>query len=274
MKALRRIYTALVFIFLYAPIGLLILLSFNTSKNTFKISGFTLNGYKQLFGGAGHLLSLFGNSLILALVASVIAAVLGTMAALGISRMRKPMRNLIMYITNIPMTNPDIVTGVSMALLFVFIGMIFKIENILGFWTLLVAHVTFGLPYVILSVMPKIGQMDPNLVNAATDLGCTPAKAFFKITLREIMPGILTGAVMTFALSLDDFVISYFVYGPSFTTLPVEIYNYTKKPIPTSVYALFTLIFAVLLVLMIIMNVMVAKGYRNPAGSDKKEPEK
>lgn len=260
MKVVRRIYTAFVFIFLYAPIALLILLSFNTTKNTFKISGFTLNGYEQLFSGAGNLLPLFGNSLLLALFSALIAALLGTAAAVGISKMKKPLRSAVMYVTNIPMTNPDIVTGVSMALLFVFIGMIFRVENILGFWTLLIAHVTFGLPYVILSVMPKIGQMDPNLVSAAQDLGCTPAQAFFKVTLREIMPGIISGAVMAFALSLDDFVISYFVYGPTFTTLPVEIYNYTKKPIPTSVFALFTLIFAVLFILMIIVNYAGSRG--------------
>lgn len=263
MKIFRRVYTILIFVFIYAPIALLILLSFNSGKSTYHISGLSFDGYKQLFSGAGNLLSLFGNSLILALVSAVIATVLGTVAALGISRMRKPMRRVVMYITNIPMTNPDIVTGVSMALLFVFIGMIFRVENILGFWTLLIAHVTFGLPYVILSVIPKLKQMEPNLVDAALDLGCTPTKAFFKVTLHEIMPGVISGALMAFALSLDDFVISYFVYGPTFTTLPVEIYNYTKKPIPTSVYALFTLIFIVLFIAMIVMNTITSKEGNN-----------
>ena len=170
-----------------------------------------------------------------------------------------------MGMTNIPITNPDIVTGVSVALMFAFTGTILKLNSVLGFWTLLIAHVTFNLPYVILNVMPRIAQMDPNLTDAAMDLGCTPAKAFFKVTLHEIMPGVIAGALMSFTMSLDDFVISYFVTGFGFVTLPVEIYNYTKKPIHPKVYALFTLLFLVILILMIVMNILQARSENRKA---------
>ena len=154
------------------------------------------------------------------------------------------------------MTNPEIVTGVSLALLFAFVGVILRINAVLGFWTLLIAHITFNLPYIILNVMPKLSQMDPDLTEAALDLGCTPVQAFFKVVLHEIMPGIISGALMAFTMSLDDFVISYFVTGSDFVTLPVEIYSYTKKPIHPKVYALFTLIFLAILVLMVTMNLL------------------
>ena len=187
-------------------------------------------------------------------LSSITATVLGTMAAVGICKMKKRMRSLVLTVTNIPMTNPDIVTGVSLALLFVFIGSFMKQNNILGFWTLLIAHITFNLPYVRLSVMPRRNQMDRNLTDAALDLGCTPLQSFFKITMPEIMPGIISGLTMAFTLSLDDFVISYFVYGPSFSTLPIEIYSYTKKPMPPTIYALFTVMFISILLLLFLMN--------------------
>ena len=166
-----------------------------------------------------------------------------------------------MSLTNIPMTNPDIVTGVSLSLLFVFIGTkLLGQRNSLTFWTLLIAHVTFNLPYVILNVMPKLKQMDDSLVNAAMDLGCTRVQAFFKVTIHEIMPGVISGAIMAFTMSLDDFVISYFVTGLDFVTLPVEIYSYTKKPIQPKIYAMFTLLFLLIFVLMVISNVIQLMG--------------
>ena len=158
---------------------------------------------------------------------------------------------------------PDIVTGVALALLFAFAGTILKTNSVLGFWTLLIAHITFNLPYVILNVMPKLQQMDKDLVEAALDLGCTPFQSFTKVVIHEIMPGIISGALMAFTMSLDDFVISYFVTGSSFITLPVEIYNYTKKPIQPKIYALFTLMFIVILVLMVVMNLLQAKSEKN-----------
>ena len=222
MKVFGKIFTAIIFILLYAPIFVLVALSFNTSKSTVMIDGFTFQWYKELFTNS-NLMGLLLNTLILAVTSSVVATLLGTTAALGISKMKKRTRNLVMSVTNIPMSNPEIVTGVSLALLFVFIGTWLKIDDVLGFGTLFIAHVTFNLPYVILSVMPKLRSMDRTMIDAALDLGCTPAQAFRKITLPEIMPGVVSGFVMAFTLSLDDFVISYFVSGSTFTTLPVEI---------------------------------------------------
>ena len=198
------------------------------------------------------------NSLIVAVLSALISTVLGTAASLGIYSMSRRGRSLAMGVTNIPLTNPEIVTGVSLALLFAFVGQILKVRGILGFWTLLIAHITFNLPYVILSVMPKLRQMDSNLWEAAQDLGCTPGKAFFKVVIHEIFPGIISGGLMAFTMSLDDFVISYFVYGPNFVTLPVEIYNYTKKPLQPKIYALFTLLFLVILLVMVVMNLLQA----------------
>lgn len=258
-NTVSNIYTTIVFIFLYLPIFVLIVMSFNTSKDTVSFEGFTLDWYAELFRPGSDLLRLLRNTLIIAVLSSLISTILGTMAAVGIHSMKRRMRDIVMSITNIPMTNPDIVTGVSLALLFAFIGSILKVQNILGFATLLIAHITFNLPYVILSVMPKLRQMDPHLTEAALDLGCTPMQAFFKVTLPQIMPGVISGMIMAFTLSLDDFVISYFVTGPSFITLPVEIYNYTKKPMQPTVYALFTVMFVAILILMIVMNVLQAK---------------
>ena len=264
MKVFSKVYTILIFVFLYAPIAVLIALSFNTTKSTYGFDGFTLSWYKNLFSDSG-LISLLLNTLLLAVCASVISTVIGTMAAIGICKMKKKMQRLILTITNIPMTNPDIVTGVSLALLFVFAGTLLRTNEILGFGTLLIAHITFGLPYVILSVLPKLKQMNPNLTDAALDLGCTPIQSFFKVMIHEIMPGIISGFTMVFTLSLDDFVISYFVYGPSFSTLPIEIYSYTKKPMSPTVYALFTIMFAAILLLMIFSNIMQARDEKKYA---------
>jgi len=211
------------------------------------------------------LLPLLLNSIIVAVISSLLATVLGTAAALGIHSMGPRLRRFTMGVTNIPLTNPEIVTGVSLALLFAFVGNMLKINNILGFVTLLIAHITFNLPYVILSVMPKLQQMDPDLREAALDLGCTPLQAFFKVVIHEITPGIVSGALMAFTMSLDDFVISYFVYGPEFVTLPVEIYNYTKKPLQPKIYALFTLLFAAILLVMVIMNLLQVRDDKRNA---------
>ena len=258
MKRASRIITVIVFIFLYIPILILVIASFNTGTDLAVFKEFTFRQYGELFKDSS-LLKLALNSVIVAVSSTLIATVLGTMASVGIYNMRGKMRSLVMGVTNIPMTNPDIVTGVSLALMFAFTGTILRINSILGFTTLLIAHVTFNLPYVILNVMPKLHQMDTNLTEAALDLGCTPVQAFFRVTIHEIMPGIVAGALMSLTMSLDDFVISYFVTGSSFVTLPVEIYNYTKKPIHPKLYALFTVIFFVILALMIIMNIIQSR---------------
>ena len=262
MKHFNKTVTILVFIFLYIPMIVLAVASFNSGMDIASFKGFTLRQYGNLFKDDA-LLTLLRNSLIIAVLSSLIATVFGTMAAVGIYSMKGRLRKLVMTMTDIPMTNPDIVTGVALALLFAFTGTMLKINSILGFGTLLIAHITFNFPYVILNVMPKLQQMDPDLEEAALDLGCTPFQAFTKVILHEIMPGVLSGALMAFTMSLDDFVISYFVTGSGFITLPVEIYNYTKKPIQPKIYALFTLMFAVILVLMAVMNLLQAKSEKN-----------
>ena len=274
MKKTNRLITVLIFIFLYIPMAVLIVASFNTGKDITHFEGFTLNRYVELFHDE-HLLKLLGNSLLVSILASLIATVFGTISAVGINALNPKMRQAAMTLTNIPMTNPDIVTGVSLGLLFVFVGTkMLGQRDSLTFWTLLIAHITFSLPYVILNVMPKLKQMDRSLTDAAMDLGCTPFQAFYKVTLPEIMPGIISGGIMAFTMSLDDFVISYFVSGLDFVTLPVEIYSYTKKPIQPKIYAMFTLLFGLIFVLMVAMNVMQIQGdqkkKQNRAVSDSK----
>ena len=260
MKRANRLITVLIFIFLYIPMVVLIAASFNTGKNITHFDGFTLQQYVKLFRDDG-LLELLRNSLIVSVLASLIATAFGTVAAIGINGLNPKLRKAAMSLTNIPMTNPDIVTGVSLSLLFVFVGTkLLGQRNSLTFWTLLIAHVTFNLPYVILNIMPKLKQMDESLTDAALDLGCTHIQAFFKVTIHEIMPGIISGAIMAFTMSLDDFVISYFVTGLDFVTLPVEIYTYTKKPIQPKIYAMFTLLFLLIFVLMVISNVIQLMG--------------
>ena len=260
MKKTNRALTVLIFIFLYIPMAVLIVASFNTGKDITHFEGFTLNRYVELINDE-HLLSLLGNSLLVSILASLIATVFGTLSAVGINALNPRLRQAAMTLTNIPMTNPDIVTGVSLSLLFVFVGTeMLGMRDSLTFWTLLIAHITFNLPYVILNVMPKLKQMDRSLTDAAMDLGCTPFQAFYKVTLPEIMPGIVAGGIMAFTMSLDDFVISYFVTGNSFITLPVEIYSYTKKPIQPKIYAMFTLLFVLIFVLMVAMNLMQLRG--------------
>ena len=258
MKKFSKYFTVVIFIFLYIPMIALAVASFNTGKDIAVFEGFTLQQYAELFRDHS-LLTLLAHSAIISILSSLAATILGTMAAVGLHNARGRLRSAIMTLTNIPMTNPDIVTGVSLALLFAFAGTAMKKNDILGFWTLLIAHITFNLPYVILSVLPKLTQMDPDLEDAALDLGCTPFQAFFKVILHDIMPGVISGFMMAFTMSLDDFVISYFVTGSSFITLPVEIYNYTKKPIHPKIYALFTLMFLTILVLMIMMNLLQGK---------------
>ena len=272
MKRANKIFTTLIFVFLYIPMVVLIVASFNTGKDMAHFEGFTFQQYARLFRD-DSLLALLGNSLIVSVLASSIATVFGTVAAVGIHGLNPKMRKTVMSLTNIPMTNPDIVTGVSLSLLFVFVGSrMLGQRNSLTFWTLLIAHITFNLPYVILNVMPKLHQMDSSLRDAAMDLGCTPVQAFFKVTLPEIMPGVAAGAIMAFTMSLDDFVISYFVSGLDFVTLPVEIYSYTKKPIQPKVYAMFTLLFGLIFLLMVTMNLMQLRSDKKKVAQQTKVP--
>ncbi len=268
MKIFSKIYIGLIFFLLYIPIVVLIVFSFNESESLATFSGFSLKWYRELFQDDEAFRALL-NSLILAVSSSVIATVLGTFGALGLHRMRtKWLKQPIMTLTNIPMMNPDIVTGVSMMLLFVAVAGILLGDNgsFLGFGALLIAHITFNLPYVILSVLPRFKQLDKSLSEAAQDLGCTPARAFFSVELPEIVPGILSGLMMSFTLSLDDFVISHFVSSPDFQTLPLYIYNQTAHNVKFSMYALSALIVAVILIILVIVNFAGSVGERRNRG--------
>ncbi len=269
MKIFSKLYPILVFLFLYAPILVLVIFSFNESSSTSMFSGFTLQWYKTLFEDDATFRALY-NTIILAICSSLIATVLGTAAAVGIDKLKKgPARSGIMAVTNIPMMNPEIVTGISMMLLFVFAGSLVSNSAVLGFGTMLIAHVTFNLPYVILNVLPKLRQTDRNLAEAAQDLGCKPVSAFFKVVLPSIMPGVITGMIMSFTLSLDDFIISYFTSGPGFQTLPIAIFSMTKKRVKPDMYALSAIIFVSILVLLIFYNIAQQKSEDRDKGKEK-----
>ena len=262
MKFLSKFYIALIFLILYAPILVVILFSFNESGNLSSFSTFTLEWYEELFKD-NEALDALKNSLILAVSSSIIATIIGTLAAFGISRAKnRYYKQTLESVANIPMMNPDIVTGVSMMLLFVGVGTMIGARSTLGFGTMLIAHTTFNLPYVILQVLPKFRQMDKNLTEAALDLGCTPMQTFFKVELPSIMPGIVSGLMMSFTLSLDDFVISHFVSSPDFKTLPLYIYTQTAHEVKFSMYALCTLMILAILFLLIAVNVAGSMGER------------
>ncbi len=255
MKTLSKIYMALVFIILYIPIIVLMLFSFNSTSNTGLFTGFSLYWYKELFNSPDTFNAL-KNTLILAFSSATISTVLGTLATVGIMKFkRKITKSTLLGITNVPIMNPDIVTGISMMLLFVFIGTFLGLSEKLGFWTLLIAHITFCLPYVILSVRPKMMAMNKALPEAAMDLGCTPIQSFFKVELPNIMSGIISGFILAFTLSLDDFVISYFTTGNDFQTLPLLIYSMTKKEVKPDIYALSTLMIVAVTVLLVLSNI-------------------
>lgn len=254
MKVLSKLYMGIIFFLLYVPIGVLVVFSFNESGNLAEFSGFTLDWYNELFNDSEALSSLL-NSVILAITSGALATVIGTFGALGLSKMRnRYVKGTVKALTNIPMMNPDIVTGVSMMLLFVAFATLIKAQSVFGFWTMLIAHTTFSLPYVILSVMPRFKELDISLSEAAQDLGCTPSGAFFKVELPEIVPGIISGFMLSFTMSLDDFVISHFVSSPDFQTLPLYVYNQTAHNVKFSMYALCTLIVTVILAILLVVN--------------------
>lgn len=262
MRTGAKLYTALIFIFLYAPIAVMLFFSFNSGSSTAVFEGFSLKWYAELFSDA-QTLNAVKNTLILAVSSSAIATVVGTAAAFGIHHMKsRYLRQLTMSVTNVPMMNPDIITGISLMLLFVFVGGMMGLATKLNFFTMLIAHITFSVPYVILSVLPKLRQMDVSLPEAALDLGCTPMQSFFKVQLPAILPGVFSGMIMAFTLSLDDFVISYFTMGVDFMTLPVHIYDMTKKNVKPDMYALATLIFVVVLILLLLSNRESSKDER------------
>lgn len=257
-----RVCLIITLIFMYAPILVLIVFSFNDSKSRTVWTGFSFHWYVDLFSDTRILKSL-ATTLEVSVLAMIIATILGTAAAVGIASMRRKPRSIVLAINNIPMTNADIITGVSLMMLFVFafgafnntIGQALGISLRTGFGTLLLAHITFDVPYVILSVMPKFNQLDPNLYEAAMDLGGTPWYSFRKVVLPELMPGIISGAVLSFTMSVDDFIISYFTAGSGVSTLSMEIYSMTRKRISPEINALSTLVFVVVLLVLIIVNI-------------------
>ena len=256
-KYASRIYLCVIFAVLYIPILTLILFSFNDSESTANFTGFSLDWYTKLFSDENAFIAL-RNTVILAVSSALLSTIIGTAAAEGIYRMRsKWFKTVVTSVTNVPMMNPDIVTGVSFMLFFAAVVGLFQIADYdsIGFAAMLIAHTTFCLPYVILNVLPRINELGESLSEAALDLGCTPVQAFFKVKLPNIMPGVISGAVMAFTLSLDDFVISYFVSPSNFQTLPLLIYSMTKKTVKPDMYALSTLIIVTVFTLLILSNI-------------------
>lgn len=246
-RILKTSYLALIVLFLYVPIITLIILSFNSSKSRVSWGGFSLKWYVELFKDQA-IMSALQNTIIIALVSSLVAVVIGTLAAVAISNMHKKGKSIYMAVTNIPMLNADIVTGISLLLCFIAFGIS------LGFKTILIAHITFNIPYVILSVLPKLKKDEIYLREAALDLGATEMQAFFKVTLPDIFPGIMAGFMLAFTMSLDDFIITYFTKGAGINTLSTLIYAQTKRGVKPSIYALSTLIFVFVLILLLIFN--------------------
>lgn len=248
-KYLQKIYLALIFILLYAPIVTLIVLSFNQSKTRAKWGGFTLKWYKELLKNE-QIMSAFYTTLIIAFVSAAIATVIGTAAAIAIQGMKQKWKTMYMGLTNIPMMNAEIVMGVSLMLLFIAFHMT------LGFGTILIAHITFNIPYVILSVMPRLRQTNVSTYEAAMDLGATPLSAFFKVVLPDLAPGITSGFLLAFTMSLDDFIITYFTRGAGINTLSTLIYSEVRKGIKPTMNALSTVMFVSVLLLLVLMNTL------------------
>lgn len=271
MKILSKIYLGIIFAFLYAPIAVMIVFSFNDSKSRSVWKGFTFGWYEKLLND-GSIIDALKTTLIVAVVAAFFATVIGTFAAIGISAMKGKVKSLVMTITNIPMVNPEIVTGVSLMLLFVsFFAVLSKVGIKLefGMGTLILSHISFNIPYVILSVMPKLRQMNKHSYEAALDLGCHPISAFFRVIVPEIMPGIMTGMLMAFTLSLDDFIISYCTSGTSAQTLSVLVYSMTRKNVNPKINALSALMFITVFALMLIVNLRQLKDSDPKAGARK-----
>lgn len=246
-KSAEKIYIALIVLFMYAPIVTLMVLSFNNSKTRAKWGGFTFKWYVELFDNQAILQAL-SNTLAIALLSAVAATVIGTVATLSIAGMKRRSRAVFMSVTNIPMLNAEIVTGISLMLLFISFGVRF------GFGTILLSHITFNIPYVILSVMPRAKQLNPSVYEAARDLGASRTQAFFRVVFPDLLPGILSGFLMAFTMSLDDFIITHFTKGPGVDTLSTKIYTEVKKGIKPEMYALSTLIFVTVLILLLLVN--------------------
>lgn len=251
-KIWQNFYLAIIMIFLYAPIATMMVLSFNASKSRTQWGGFTLRWYTEMFASR-NIVAALQNTLLIAFLSALIATIIGTAACIAINSMGQVPKTIIMGITNIPMLNADIVTGISLMLAFIAFGIS------LGFKTVLIAHITFNIPYVILSVMPKLKQTSRSTYEAAMDLGAGPVYAFFKVVFPDILPGVLSGFLLAFTMSLDDFIITHFTRGAGLNTLSTLIYSEVRRGIKPSMYALSTVIFVVVLVLLIFSNFMPRK---------------
>lgn len=261
-RLLQRAYIVMIFGFMYLPIAVLIAYSFNENKSRTVFSGFTLSWYKSLFQNE-MILSALGLSLVLALASSVLATVLGTLATIGINSMSRRTQLIVNNISYVPVVNPEIITGVSLMLLFVLLQQagVGGEGGIFGWATLLIAHITFNVPYVIFNVGPKLRQLDPSLYNAALDLGCTPRQAFFKVILPQLTPAILSAFLICLTYSIDDFMISYFNCG-TMQTLPIAIYSMTRKKVSPEINALSAIMFLVILTIILVSNHMDSRAYR------------
>ncbi len=253
MKLLSKFYVGIIYFFLYIPIAVLIFFSFNDSKSRVLFTGFTTKWYEKLLTN-DLIINALINTLSVALIAGVFAVILGTGAAIGINAMNKKLKSLLLNISYLPIINPDIITGISLMLLFILL----KME--MGFSTLVLAHITFNVPIVIFNVLPKLRQMDKNVYNAALDLGCNPAQAFTKVVLPEIMPGIAAGFLLSITYSFDDFAVSYFTSGSSSQTLSVVIYSMVKMKVSPEINALSTIMFAFVLIVLLIVNIYGSKN--------------
>ena len=252
----KNIYMILIFIFMYAPVAVLIVFSFNKTRSRAVWGGFTLEWYRKLFQNVDILRAL-QVTLIVAVVSALVSTVIATITCIGLNSLNRRLRSLIMNVTYIPNITPDLVTGVSLMLLFYFIGLK------TGFATLLLAHIAFNIPYAILSISPKFRQLDRNLFEAALDLGCKPRQAIIRVILPEIMPGIVTALILTFTLSIDDFVISYFTAGNQVSTLAITIYSMARKSVNPQINALSTLMFLTVLVLLLLVNIRTTRDLRD-----------
>jgi spermidine/putrescine transport system permease protein len=256
----KRIYLYIIFLFLYAPIVVLVVYSFNESKSRGHWGGFTLKWYRELLRDREIAAALY-NTLMIAILSSIIATIIGTAAAIGIHNMKKIKKAVVMNLTYLPVLNPEIVTGVSLMMLFIFMKTFTNIG--LGFFTMLLAHITFNIPYVILSVLPKLKQLNKHTYDAALDLGATPLNAIRKVIIPEIMPGIVTGFILAFTLSIDDFVISFFTTGSGVSNLSIYVYSMARRGINPKINALSTIMFITILVLLLIVNKRVSKDNTN-----------
>ena len=278
-KNLGRVWMVAVFGFMYVPIAVLIAFSFNESKSRNVWAGFSLRWYKNLLGDE-MILQALGVSLVVAFASAIIATVLGTLAAIGVNNMSRRRRAVVLNLSYVPIVNPEIVTGVATMLLFVVLnGGISKVLTALlgqevrvgfGIGTLLIAHVTFCLPYVLFNVSPKLRQMDVRMYEAALDLGCNPRQAFFKVVLPEILPAIISAFLISLTYSIDDFIISYFNSG-TVQTLPIAIYSMTKKRVSPEINALSTIMFVVILAIILSVNGVEAAREKRTARAARRE---